>query len=70
MRSHQAWSLSALDPSLTLYADPVLSSLRGPDGRPALRVRVLAALVVLGLVALTAPLVLVPVLDWLVDFVL
>ena len=48
----------------------MLSSLRAPDGRPALRVRILAALVVLGLVALTAPLVLAPALDWLVDLVL
>lgn len=40
----------------------MLSGLRGPDGGPSLRVRLLAALVVLGLIVLSAPLVLLPVL--------
>ncbi len=44
----------------------MLSSLRRPDGSPSLGVRLLAALVVLGLVVLTAPLVITPVLDFLV----
>jgi hypothetical protein len=43
----------------------VLSSLRGPDGGPALRVRLVAWLVVLGLFLLTAPLVLIPLISWL-----
>jgi hypothetical protein len=43
----------------------VLSTLRGPDGGPSLRVRALAALVVLGLVVLTAPLVAFPLVRWL-----
>jgi hypothetical protein len=45
------------------YARGVLSELRGPDGGPRLRVRLLALLVVLGLVALTAPLVVVPLVE-------
>ncbi len=48
----------------------MLSSLRGPDGGPALRVRVLALVVVLGLVLLTAPLVLVPLVRWLSGLIL
>lgn len=44
----------------------MLRSLRNEQGGPALRVRVLAVLVVLGLLLLSAP-VLVPVLGWLVD---
>ncbi len=39
--------------------------LRNASGEPALSARVVAALVVLALFVLTAPLVLVPVLDWL-----
>jgi len=44
----------------------VLRSLRNEQGGPALRLRLLAALVVLGLLLLSAP-VLIPVLRWLVD---
>ncbi|MGN6243843.1 MAG: hypothetical protein ACTHQ3_09245 [Motilibacteraceae bacterium] len=47
----------------------MLSTLRGPDGGPAPHVRLLAALVVLGMAVLTAPLVLVPLLRWLVAMV-
>ncbi|WP_165865760.1 hypothetical protein [Vallicoccus soli] len=43
----------------------MLRTLRRPDGSPSLGVRLLAALVVLGLVVLTAPRVLTPVLDLL-----
>lgn len=39
--------------------------MRGPDGGPGAGVRVLAALVALGLLAVAAPLV-IPVLRWLV----
>lgn len=46
---------------------PVLRTLRRPDGSPSIAVRLLAALVVLGLVVLTAPRVLMPVLDLLVS---
>jgi len=42
----------------------MLSKMRAPDGSPALGLRVLAALVALGLLLVTAPL-LVPVLAWL-----
>ncbi|MDP9407236.1 MAG: hypothetical protein M3P95_05035 [Actinomycetota bacterium] len=41
----------------------MLSELRDPDGGPSLRVRLLALVVVVGLVALTAPLVVVPLLE-------
>ncbi|MDP9392872.1 MAG: hypothetical protein M3Q27_00785 [Actinomycetota bacterium] len=43
----------------------MLRSLRSPDGRPALRVRLVALLVVLGMVLLAAPVVLVPLVRWL-----
>ncbi len=36
-------------------------------GQPALRTRVLAALVIIGLVVLTAPVVLVPLIHWLLS---
>jgi hypothetical protein len=47
----------------------MLRMMRAPDGRPAFGVRVLAALVALGLLLITAPL-LVPVLAWLIDAVM
>ncbi len=37
-------------------------------GQPALRTRVLAALVVVGLMVLTAPVILVPLIRWLASF--
>ncbi|HWH15097.1 MAG TPA: hypothetical protein VNT51_10150 [Miltoncostaeaceae bacterium] len=48
----------------------MLSDLRGPDGGPAAGVRLVAVLVVLGLVVLTAPLVVVPLLRALLSAVL
>jgi hypothetical protein len=48
----------------------VLSDLRDPDGGPSLRVRFLALLIVVGLVALTAPLVVVPALRALLEALL
>jgi hypothetical protein len=45
----------------------VLRSLRDSSGRPAPRTRAVAALTLLGLLLLSAPLVLVPLLGWLVD---
>jgi hypothetical protein len=42
-----------------------LGRLQNRRGDPNLRVRVLAALVVLGLVVLTAPLVVLPIAHWL-----
>lgn len=44
----------------------MLPALRDPRGRPSLEVRLLAGLVVVGLVVLTAPLVVVPAIHWLV----
>jgi hypothetical protein len=46
----------------------VLRSLRAPDGGPALHVRLIAAVIVLGMTVLAAPVV-VPLLRWLVDAV-
>ncbi len=47
----------------------MLGTLRNPDGGPALRVRVLAVLVILGMVALSAPVV-IPLVRWLFDALL
>ncbi len=47
----------------------MLSGLRDPTGGPSLRIRALSLVVVLGLVLLTAPLVLLPLLRWLVGVV-
>ncbi|MGI8683264.1 MAG: hypothetical protein ACR2JO_14285 [Mycobacteriales bacterium] len=41
------------------------AGLRRPSGSPSLRARVLALLVVLGLILITAPLVVIPLMDWL-----
>jgi hypothetical protein len=43
-----------------------MSRLRGPGGAPALRTRAFALLVVIGLVVLTAPVVVVPIVRALV----
>jgi len=43
-----------------------VARLRDPRGRPALHTRLLAALVVLGLVAISAPAV-IPVLHWAIE---
>jgi hypothetical protein len=41
----------------------MLATLRNPEGGPALRVRVLAVLVILGMIALSAPVV-IPMVRW------
>lgn len=46
----------------------MLGRLQDRRGEPTLRVRVLAALVILGMLLLTAPLVLGPVVRWLLSF--
>lgn len=46
----------------------MLSGLRNTRGRPALRVRVVAVLLILGLAATTAPLF-APAVRWLLDAV-
>jgi hypothetical protein len=43
----------------------VLGTLQDRRGGPNLRTRVLAALVILGLVVITAPLVVLPVVHWI-----
>ena len=45
----------------------MLGRLQDRRGEPRLRIRVLAALVIVGMVVLAAPLVLVPLLGWLAD---
>jgi hypothetical protein len=47
------------------YRASVLGRLQDTRGEPRLRIRVLAALIILGIVVLTAPLVMVPVITWL-----
>jgi hypothetical protein len=48
----------------------MLPALRDPrGGGPSLQVRLLAGLVVLGMVVLTAPLVVVPAIRWIVSVV-
>jgi hypothetical protein len=44
----------------------MLGKLQDRRGEPNLRVRILASLVIFGLLLLTAPIVVVPVVDWLV----
>jgi hypothetical protein len=43
----------------------MLRSLRTPTGGPSLRARAVAVLVVVGLVILTAPVIVLPVMHWL-----
>jgi hypothetical protein len=43
----------------------VLGRLQDTHGAPRLRVRVLAALVIVGLVVFTAPLIMIPLITWL-----
>jgi hypothetical protein len=47
------------------YASEVLGQLQDRRGRPNARTRLLAALVIVGLVVLTAPLVVIPLVGWL-----
>ena len=50
------------------YAAAMLGRLQDRRGEPNLRVRVLAGLVIAGLLLLTAPLALIPVVRWLFGF--
>lgn len=43
----------------------MLGKLQDRRGEPNLRVRILAGLVIFGMLLLTAPIVVVPVVDWL-----
>jgi hypothetical protein len=43
----------------------MLGRLQDRRGEPNLRVRILASVVIFGLVLLTAPIVVIPVVDWL-----
>jgi hypothetical protein len=42
----------------------MLGKLQDRRGAPALRTRALAALVIVGLLVLTVPIVMIPLLDW------
>jgi hypothetical protein len=46
----------------------MLGRLQDRRGEPRLRIRVLAALVIAGMILLTAPLALVPVVRWMIGF--
>jgi hypothetical protein len=48
----------------------VLGRLQDRRGEPSLRTRAMAALVIVGLIVLTAPLVVVPVVTWLMHHLL
>jgi hypothetical protein len=43
----------------------VLGRLQDTRGAPRLRVRIMAALVIFGLLVFTAPIVTIPVVDWI-----
>ncbi len=43
----------------------MLGRLQDTRGEPRLRIRIMAALVILGLLVFTAPIVMIPVIDWL-----
>jgi len=43
----------------------MLGRLQDTRGEPRLRIRVLASLVVFGLLLITAPLAMIPLIDWL-----
>lgn len=51
------------------YPRRMLGRLQDRRGEPNLRTRMLAALVVVGMVVLTAPLVVIPLVHWLAGFV-
>ena len=50
------------------YAPTMLGRLQDRTGSPNLRTRVLAACVIIGLVVLTAPLAVLPLVHWLARF--
>jgi hypothetical protein len=50
------------------YAEPVLRNLRDPSGRPSERTRVVALLVAVGLIVVTAPAIIV-VVRWLAGLI-
>jgi hypothetical protein len=47
----------------------VLGRLQDTRGEPSLRTRAMAALVIVGLIVLTAPLVVIPIVAWLTHHV-
>jgi hypothetical protein len=47
----------------------MLGRLQDPRGAPAVRTRAMAALVIVGLVVLTAPIVVIPFVGWLAHHV-
>jgi len=47
----------------------MLGRLQNRRGEPTLRVRALAALVLIGMLVLTAPLIVLPVVHWIARFI-
>ena len=54
-----------VDPGLRRTVRGVLGRLQDTRGEPSLRTRAMAALVIVGLVVLTAPIVVIPTVAWL-----
>jgi hypothetical protein len=52
------------------YRSPVLGRLQDRRGAPAMRTRAMAVLVIVGMVVLTAPLVVVPIVRWIAHHLL
>jgi hypothetical protein len=46
------------------YGSSMLGRLQDRRGAPALRTRALAALVIVGMLVLTVPIVMIPLIDW------
>ena len=51
------------------YAPGMLGRLQNRRGEPTLRIRLLAGLVVVGLIVLTAPLIVLPIAHWIARLV-
>jgi hypothetical protein len=43
----------------------MLGKLQDTRGEPRLRIRVLAALIIVGIVVFTAPVIMIPIVEWL-----
>ena len=60
-----ATSLTWANGGAAAYCHGMLGQLQNQRGEPGLRTRALAALVIVGLVVLTAPIVVIPLVGWL-----
>jgi hypothetical protein len=52
-------------PRRSAYRSRVLGRLQDTRGAPRLRIRVVAALIIFGLLVFSAPLVMIPLVDWI-----